>query len=199
MNIAVITITSARVGKLKGALAASLVAIAACGVTALTAGRVMAADTGLSQHDREFMGKAAQGGLMEVAAGKLAAKRGQNPSVRAFGQQMVTDHTAANEMLKSLADSKQMTVLDTVAPQEQAALGRLEGLNGIAFDQAYASLMVKDHVADIQEFEKEAKSGQDPDVKAFAAQTLPTLRHHLMLANQLSSQQNKSPSPRPAS
>jgi putative membrane protein len=196
MNIAVM---SARAGKLTGALAACLVAVAGGGVIALTAGRVMAADTGLSKHDREFMGKAAQGGLMEVAAGKLAAQRAQNPTVRAFGQKMVSDHTAANEMLKSLADSKQMTVPDTVAPEEQAALGKLEGLNGIAFDQAYASYMVQDHVTDIKEFEEEAKRGQDPDVKAFAAQTLPTLRHHLMLANQLSSQQNKSPSPPPAS
>jgi putative membrane protein len=194
-----ITVTSARVGKLKGALAAGLMAISAGGVMALTAGRVMAADTGVSQHDREFMGKAAQGGLVEVAAGKLAAKRGENPTVRAFGQKMVSDHTAANEVLKSLADSKQMNLPDTVPPEEQATLGKLEGLNGIAFDQAYASYMVKDHVSDIKEFEKEAKSGQDPDVKAFAAQTLPTLRHHLMLANQLSSQQNKSPSPPPAS
>jgi putative membrane protein len=53
--------------------------------------------------------------------------------------------------------------------------------------------MVKDHVTDVGDFEKEVKKAKDPDVKAFAEQTLPTLRHHLMMANQLSAAQKKSP------
>jgi putative membrane protein len=42
--------------------------------------------------------------------------------------------------------------------------------------------MVADHKKDIAEFEKEASSGKDPEIKAFAAKTLPTLREHLKLA-----------------
>jgi putative membrane protein len=152
------------------------------------------ADAGLAPADRAFVVKAAQGGLMEVAAGKLAAQRGLDPAVKEFGQKMVTDHTAANDKLKSLADSKQMMLPDSVSPEENAALGKLEALNGADFDKTYSQMMVKDHVEDISEFEKEVKKGQDADVKSFAENTLPTLRHHLMLANRLSSQQKKSPS-----
>jgi putative membrane protein len=155
-------------------------------------GLAVAADTGLSPDDRAFVTKAAQGGLMEVAAGNLAAKRALDPAVKAFGQKMVTDHTAANEKLKSLADSKQMPLPDAVSPEENAALAKLESLVGADFDKTYSQMMVKDHVEDISEFEKEVKQGQDADVKSFAENTLPTLRHHLMLARRLSSQEKKS-------
>ena len=154
---------------------------------------VASADAGLLPGDREFINEAAQGNLMEVMAGKLAAQRALDPAVKNFGQQMVSDHTAANETLKSLADSKQMPLADSVSPPEHDALGKLEGLNGTEFDKAYSKLMVKDHTDDIAKFEKALKKVKDPDVKAYAEQTLPTLRHHLMLANRLSSAAQKSP------
>ena len=168
-----------------------------CSLTFVSASAA-ADDGGLSMPERKFVVTAAQGNLMEVSAGKLAAQRASDPAVREFGQRMVTDHTAANEGLKSLADSKNVTLPDAVSDDQHAALGKLEGLNGIDFDKAYAQLMVNDHVEDIGDFEKEVKSGKDPDLKAFAQETLPTLRHHLMLANRLSGQQKKSPSPPPA-
>jgi putative membrane protein len=157
-------------------------------------GLARAAEVGPNPSDRAFVAEAAQGGLMEVAAGKLAAQRGLDPAVKTFGQKMVTDHTAANDKLKALADSKQIPLPDSMSADESAALARLESLVGTDFDKTYAKMMVKDHVDDIGEFEKEVKKGQDADVKSFAENTLPTLRHHLMLANQLSSQERKSPS-----
>jgi putative membrane protein len=39
--------------------------------------------------------------------------------------------------------------------------------------------MIQDHEEDIAEFKKEAASGQDPDVRAFASAILPTLEAHL--------------------
>jgi putative membrane protein len=179
---------------LKMAIASSL--LAAAGLA--SAGMARAADTGLNPVDRAFVNKAAQGSQMEVLAGKLAAQRAQDPAVKTFGQKMVSDHSAGNDQLKALASSKQMPLDDSISPDEHTALGKLEGLNGTEFDKAYSQMMVQDHVADISDFEKEAKKGQDPDVKAYAEQTLPTLRHHLMLANRLSSAEQKSPSQMPA-
>jgi putative membrane protein len=155
-------------------------------------GLAVAADMGLSPADRAFVTKAAQGGLMEVTAGKLAAQRGLDPAVKEFGQKMVTDHTAANDKLKALANSKQMVLPDSVSEDQNAALGKLEALSGAEFDKMYSHMMVKDHVEDISEFEKEAKRGQDGDVLSFAESTLPTLRQHLMLAKRLGSQEKKS-------
>ena len=147
---------------------------------------LQAADAGLSNSDRLFLSNAAQGGLLEVTAGKLAEQRGSDPAVKAYGQKMVADHTAANEKLKSLADSKQMPLPNSLSAKERNSLDKLETLNGDEFDRAYARMMVKDHTEDVEEFEHAAKTAKDSDVRAFAATTLPTLRHHLVMANQMS-------------
>jgi putative membrane protein len=165
--------------------------VAVASLMAAAAGMVMAADAGLNQTDRDFIGKAAQGGQFEVAAGKLAAQRALDPAVKQFAQRMVADHSANNDVLKSVADSKQAPLPDAVSNDEHDALGKLEGLNGHDFDVAYTDMMVKDHVADISDFQKEVKAAKDPDVKDFAQQTLPTLQHHLMLVNRLSAQVKK--------
>ena len=172
---------------------AKLTAIMVSYLIATAAGAASAADTGLSAGDRDFINKAAQGNLMEVQAGKLAAQRALDPAIKSFADKMVSDHSAANDTLKSLADSKQMPLADSVSPEEHDSLGKLEGLNGTEFDKAYSQMMVKDHTTDVSEFEKALKKAKDPDVKAYAEQTLPTLRHHLMMANRLSAAAKKSP------
>lgn len=143
--------------------------------------------------DREFVGKAAQGGQFEVAAGRLAGRRGLDPAVKEFGQQMVTDHTAVNVQLKSLTDSKQWPLEKSLAAEQEKALAKLESLSGSEFDKTYTKMMVKDHVEDIAEFENELKKGEDASVKAFAQSAIPTLRHHLTMANKLEAAAKKNP------
>ena len=67
------------------------------------------------------------------------------------------------------------------------------------FDRAYMKAMAHDHDKDVKAFRKEADSGKDPDVKAWAATTLPTLQEHQQQAKQLyaSVQGKSSPSALP--
>ena len=46
--------------------------------------------------------------------------------------------------------------------------------------------MLKDHQADVSAFEKEAESGQNPELKNFASTTLPTLKEHMGMAKRTS-------------
>ena len=64
----------------------------------------------LSVKDKTFMKKAAKGGMMEVAMGNLAAQNGQSDDVKSFGKRMVTDHSKANDELKSIASQKGVTL-----------------------------------------------------------------------------------------
>src|SRR6187397_994186 len=135
------------------------------GATSLT-GAVRAADTtstgsgsSLSEKDKTFMKKAAKGGTMEVAMGKVAEQNGQSEDVKSFGKRMVTDHSKANDELKSIASKKGVQL-----PSKEPTVSW-------SSDKAYMDAMVKDHEKDLAEFQEEAKSGSDPDVKKFADDT----------------------------
>jgi putative membrane protein len=71
--------------------------------------------------------------------------------------------------------------------EDQALYKKLQGMSGSDFDKAYMEAMVKDHQKDIDEFQREADSGKDADVKSFASETLPTLREHLQMAKDAAS------------
>lgn len=132
--------------------------------------------------DNGFMTKAAQGGLAEVELGRLATTHASNAQVKQFGQRMVDDHSKVNNELRQIAAKDGVTLPTTINSKDQAEMDKLSSLNGSDFDKAYMEDMVKDHRADIAEFKKEADSGADPSLKAFAAKTLPTLQEHLTLA-----------------
>lgn len=137
--------------------------------------------------DRTFMMKAAEGGMAEVALGELATKQAGSDDVKQFGQRMVDDHGKANRELMDLAAKKGVTLPSDMGAKEKALKTKLEKLSGAEFDREYMREMVKDHEKDVAMFEKEAKSGRDAEVKAWAEQTLPTLRDHLKLARETAS------------
>jgi putative membrane protein len=140
-----------------------------------------------SKGDGDFVTKAAQGGMEEVALGRMASNQAASADVKQFGQRMMTDHAKANEELKAVAEKSGTAMPQDLSKKQQADEARLAKLNGAAFDKAYMTMMVSDHEEDIAEFEKEATSGKDVDVKAFAAKTLPTLKEHLSMAREAQS------------
>lgn len=66
--------------------------------------------------------------------------------------------------------------------KSKATEARLSRLHGAAFDRAYMQDMVTDHEQDIAEFRQQAGHGTNPDIRAFASKTLPTLEEHLKMA-----------------
>ncbi len=135
--------------------------------------------------DREFVRKAAQGGLAEVQLGQLATEKAASPEVKQFGQRMVGDHTKANDQLKQIAQQQGIAVPDKLNAKDAATKARLEKLSGKEFDRAYMHDMVTDHTKDVTEFKHEANSGKDSIVKNFAEQTVPTLEDHLKEAKSI--------------
>lgn len=154
-------------------------------LAALSVGAVLFAQNSanrLTNPDSTFAMKAAQGGMAEVQIGQLATRNASHSDVKAFGQRMVDDHTKINNKLKEIASNKSLTLPTSLDAKDQATYDRLSKLHGAEFDRAYMSDMVRDHRADIAEFEREANHGNDTDLKNFASQTLPTLKDHLSLA-----------------
>lgn len=139
-------------------------------------------DTTALEDDSEFAVAAADGGMMEVQLGELAKTNAASADVKKFGEMMVTDHSKAGEELKALAAQKNITLPATLSDEKQKKYDDLAKKKGAEFDKAYISFMVDDHKEDISEFEEAAKEAKDPDVKAWAEGKLPTLKHHLEMA-----------------
>src|SRR5213075_454472 len=133
--------------------------------------------------DSQFVTKAAQGNMAEVALGKMATEKSQNDDVKKFGQMMVDDHSKAEQELEGVASKNNLQVPKEVGAEQKAEQQRLEKLSGAAFDRAYMQMMVKDHVKDVAEFKKEANStAANSDLRDFAKRTYPTLENHLTQA-----------------
>ncbi len=137
------------------------------------------AEGALKHHDRAFMMKAAKAGDKEIAVSQAVMDKLSNPQVKAFAQSMITDHTAAGAELATLAASKNVTL-----PQPNPSVAEDWAKKSGDIESKYVKEMVSDHEEAVKLFEKAAKS-TDADVAAFAEKTLPTLQHHLMMAQDL--------------
>ena len=154
----------------------------------ISLGMIMVASVAAADSpDSSFLKNAAEGGMSEVELGQLASEKATNPAVKKFGAMMVKDHSAANEKLKALAASKQVSLPDSPSLMQKATKKKLELISSDTFDKSYVNGMIDDHKADIKEFQKEVTDGSDPDVKAFAVATLPTLKMHLKIIQGIAS------------
>lgn len=132
--------------------------------------------------DKAFVEKAAVGGMAEVQMGKMAQQKGSSDQVKQFGGRMVDDHSKANDELKQIASAKGIALPTDLDAKHKSKMDKMEKLSGAQFDRAYMDEMVADHKQDVAEFKKQASSGKDSELKAFAAKTLPTLEDHLKMA-----------------
>ena len=135
--------------------------------------------------DQQWVMTVARDGMAEVELGRLASDKASSSQVKEFAKKMVDDHSKANDELKSIASTKNITLPTDTDAKHKAAIDRLSKLSGEAFDRAFAQDMLSDHKKAVSAFRNESKSGKDPEVKAFAAKTLPTLEGHLKEAEDL--------------
>ena len=151
---------------------AFIVGVALAVVGAATAGAQSAGD-------QAFVTKLAGVAMAEVELGTLAKDKASSREVKAFGQRMIDDHTKAGNELKGLAQRKNFAWPSALPPDAVALKDKLAKLNGAAFDRAYIDEMVKGHTEVLGVVQKEAQSGSDPDVKAWATKASSSVQAHL--------------------
>jgi putative membrane protein len=154
--------------------------------TGQTAAQGQAQQHKLSKKDRSFAEEAAMGGMAEVELGKLAQQNGQSDDVKQFGSRMVQDHTNANQQLMPILSADDITVPQQLDAAHRKTYDRLSKMRGAEFDRTYMRDMVQNHEKDVKKFRQEAEHGNNPDLKAFAQNTLPVLEQHLKMAQDVS-------------
>jgi putative membrane protein len=131
--------------------------------------------------DADFVKKAAGSGIKEVALGKLGTAMAKTDGVKKFSEMVVMDHAKANEELKAAG----VAVPDSPMPDDQKAHRHVQGPQGGRLRQALVEHMVQSHEKGVALFTTANKEAKDPNLKAFAAKTLPTLQQHLDMAKKL--------------
>ena len=136
-----------------------------------------------------FARTAAMSDLYEIEASRLAEQRSQNAQVKQFAQHMLRDHQKTTNELKGMlpqlqgVSAQQMpTGLDQ---QHQALVQQLQAAQGAEFDRVFARQQLQSHQTAVELFRAYAQSGDNAQLKQWAAQTLPSLEEHLRQAQQL--------------
>jgi putative membrane protein len=129
--------------------------------------------------DLAFVQQATASGLAEVSEGQTAIAKSSVPAVRDFGQRMVTDHTAANNQLSAIAAQEHIPQSPVLTGSEQQDIVTLEMLSDPQFTRTYLDMQVFDHIETLRQFLQETTTGQDPALRTFAQEQLPTLVQHL--------------------
>jgi putative membrane protein len=138
-----------------------------------------------ADYDAEFMAKAASGGMLEIELGKLVLARGSLADAKTFARHMVDDHSKVNAELMALAHRKHIVLPTMMGDDHQDVYKDIEEKKGPSFDREYLHEMRQDHEEDVKEFTEAAAKASDPDIRDFAARTLPRLQEHLSMVMQM--------------
>ena len=141
---------------------------------------------GISPTTADFVKEAAISDMFEIQSSQLAQERGNTPE-KTFAATMIKDHTKTSDDLKSMVASGDVkaelpTALDS---SKQSEIDKLKSLKGADFSSRYDDDQVSGHKDAVSLFERYSKSGENPKLKDWAGKTLPTLRHHLEMAQDL--------------
>ncbi len=135
----------------------------------------------LNPVDRDFLRRATALGATDHALARLALRQGRSERVRDFARRLLADHDPLHLALRRIAAGRKLAA--TQLP-DAPTLRRLRTLKGAAFDREYMARMYRDKREAVMLFQREAREGADPELKAFASRTLPLQRAHLKLAQQ---------------
>ena len=133
----------------------------------------------VTEDDSKFLVFAADAGNTEIQAAELAKTQAVSDKTKAFADEMIKDHTAAANEVKSLAAAKNVSLPVALSDDHRKNITDLGEKKGKDFEKAYIDMMVDDHKKVVDKFKDASDKCNDPDIKALAAKLLPTLQGHL--------------------
>jgi putative membrane protein len=137
---------------------------------------------GIAPTTADFVKEVAMSDMTEVAAAKIAQERG-SAEEKKFAAQMLTDHTKTSTELKGLVRGGEgIEIPSALDSSHQSKVDKLGETKPESFASQYDPMQVSAHKDAVSLFERYAKGGDNPKLKDWAGKTLPTLQHHLEMA-----------------
>jgi putative membrane protein len=143
---------------------------------------------GITPATEDFVKQAAISDMFEIQSGQLAQERG-DAADKSFAETMIRDHGHTTSELKSMVSEGdvKMTLPTELDSTHQSKIDKLKSLTGGDFSARYQLDQVSGHKDAVSLFERYAKGGDNPKLKEWADKTLPALRRHLQMAQELAS------------
>ena len=164
-------------------------------VYAFTAGIVYA--QGAAPNDAQIAHIVVTANQVDIDAGKLAESKGHSSDVKAFGKQMVTDHSGVNTQATALVKKLNVTPQDNPTSESlksggEENLKKLRGLSGAAFDKAYIDHEVAYHEQVLKAIDTTlVPNAKNEELKALIVKVRPAFVAHLEHAKKLQSSLGK--------
>jgi len=143
-------------------------------------------EKGATMRDQQFVDFAAQTDMVEANLGQLAGTNGDAQNVKDFGAMLSTDHTSDYGALATVAQQAKLTMPTAIdSEHNKVMIDPFQKLKGAAFDKRFIQEMIAGHTKAIAMYKKEAGDAENPALKSYAEQALPTLQKHLDAAKGL--------------
>lgn len=140
---------------------------------------------GIAPKTEDFIKEAAMSDMLEIEAAKVAQQKG-DAQEKTFAGQMITDHTKTSSELKERVSGNMNAALPTsLDDASQKKLGKLKAAKPEDFAAEYDPMQVSAHKDAVSLFQRYSRGGDDSKLKDWAGQTLPTLQHHLEMAQDM--------------
>ncbi len=139
----------------------------------------------MNNADREFLDRTAYAHNGAKEFGALAAAKGENSSVRSYGQTEVNVHTTALNELRNLADDRNYKIPSNMDVEHIGAKVVLDSKSGRNFDSMYMNMQVYDHIQMVGIMQDEIADGNDETLKNYARNFLNTADDHKRMADEI--------------
>jgi putative membrane protein len=126
-----------------------------------------------------FVKELANSDMYEIKAGQIAQQKGQSAAVKAFGKQMVTDHTAMTNQMKPLILAANQTAPSDLDERHKGLIDNLNAASAADFDKAYLSQQEAAHQEALTLLQGYADKGPDAGLKGAAGKAVPKVQAHL--------------------
>lgn len=130
---------------------------------------------------QQFVPIAAASNMFEIESSRLALQKSQSAGVKSFAQEMIDDHTKATKEMQAVLAKANLAAPAAMDARHQQMVTQLNSASGAQFDQAYMTMQLQAHQEAVALFTSYSQGGDNPDLKAFATKTLPTLKEHLAM------------------
>lgn len=142
-------------------------------------------DSNSKENDSEFLVDATEINLEEIAIGQLAQQKSTNPEIKKFGKMLVDDHTKLSGEVKTVAESRNISLPTSITEDGKEQYNKLNEKSGLDFDKKFVDMMIDGHEKAIDKFTKASKNSNDEEIKTWASNNIASLTAHLQHAKML--------------